>query len=159
MARLMLVLGAVLVSCMATTSCGPASDGPGSGPVPPCSLLTVPEIRAAIDAAWSPGRQQVSEGDTDAIGCAFSSPKGFVILWSSAQDAEAGYRSSRAAPTQQPQQDLSGVGYEGYAYTSPGNVQEVHLLKGDAYVSVAVGAGAPPGTARHFGDLVVAGLP
>ncbi|ABW13169.1 hypothetical protein Franean1_3774 [Parafrankia sp. EAN1pec] len=92
-----------------------------------------------IDAAWSPGRQQVPEGDTDAIGCAFSSPKGFVILWSSAQDAEAGYRSSRAAPAQQPQEDLSGVGYEGYTYTSPGNVQEVRLLKGDAYVSVTVG--------------------
>ncbi|MCK9903993.1 hypothetical protein MXD63_28575 [Frankia sp. Cpl3] len=150
----MVTLGAVLVSCLATTSCGSAP-----GPVPPCPLLEVREIQARIDASWSQGRQWESEGNTDAIGCNFRSPRGFVTIWSEEKNAAEYYRSSRDAPVQQPQEDMGGVGYEGYAYTSPGNVQEVHLLKGDAYIQVIVGAGAVPGTARHFGDLVVARLP
>ncbi|KQC37752.1 hypothetical protein UK82_14185 [Frankia sp. ACN1ag] len=159
MVRLAFASGAVLVSCVVTASCSSASGAAAPRPVPPCSLLHAPEVRAAIEASWSPGRQGASEGDTDAIGCTFQSSKGFVTVWSSAKDTEAGYQSSRAAPAQRPQQDLSGAGYVGYSYTSPGNVQEVHLLKGAAYISVVVGAGAAPGTARHLGDLIVARLP
>ncbi|WP_261571131.1 hypothetical protein [Frankia gtarii] len=128
-------------------------------PVPPCPLLTVPDIRAAVEASWSQGSQLASEGNTDAIGCTFTSPRGFVTVWSSARDAETNYRSSRAVPAHQPQQDAGGPGHQGYTYTSPGNVQEAHLLKGEAYVSVIVGAGAAPGIARHFGDLIAARLP
>ncbi len=159
LARLVVASGAVLVSCLVAASCSTASEAAAPQPVPPCSLLHAQELRAAIDASWSPGRQGASEGDTDAIGCTFQSSKGFVTVWSAAKDAEADYQSSRAAAAHRPQQDASGVGYLGYTYASPGNVQEVHLLKGEAYVSVVVGAGAAPGTARHLGELIVPRLP
>ena len=50
-------------------------------------------------------------------------------------------------------------GYRAYTCTTATNIQYMYVRKGDTYLRVDIGAGAPPGAARRLGALAAARLP
>ncbi|WP_261554472.1 hypothetical protein [Frankia tisae] len=141
----------ILTAAATFTACG---STPAAEPAPPCSLLTPSEISAAISAPVRPGTASPAEGDGGkTVLCFFRSPKGFVTV--AVRSAEAAYRASAVVPGYRPRLSLHGPGYVGYTYTSPYDVQESFLLKGQNYVHIIIGAGAGPEAIRSLSTRAI----
>ncbi|EFC81936.1 hypothetical protein [Parafrankia sp. EUN1f] len=133
-----------------------ACDNPvQSPPFATCELLTAEEVTRAVGAQFTEGQPFPGEGAPVVIGCPYGSPKGWVTVWATRENADSEYRHLRGLPYRQPTEDVSGSGYKAFTYTSGGNIQDFYAVKGGVYVNVTVGAGAEPGTARALGEIAV----
>ncbi|WP_045875211.1 hypothetical protein [Pseudofrankia sp. DC12] len=148
-----LLVAAGLLSGLAT-ACG--SSGPASQAVAPCPLLTPAEISAAVGSTFARGREQVSEGQSKRIGCWYNSPKGYASLWTW-RGAGPGARSAPSCSGKF--ENADGASYRALVCTTGADIQTAYVSKGNNYLSLEIGAGAPPGAARTLGRLAATRLP
>jgi hypothetical protein len=138
--------------------CGSAGSVPDA--VAPCSLLTAAEVSGEAGSVFRQGSEFPSESDHRTLGCPYGSPKGWTRLWTTSSDA--GTRVGWQDPPVCPDGELGnadGPGYRAYTCTTPTNIQYMYVRKGDNYLRVDIGAGAPPDAARHLGALAATRLP
>ncbi|MBL7499456.1 hypothetical protein I6A84_17840 [Frankia sp. CNm7] len=147
------VAGLVLALAHAA-ACG--SAGSAAQAAPPCSLLTAAEVSAEAGSTFQQGTAFPSVSDQQVLGCPYGSPKGWVRVWTSrgSSGASAGWQDPPACPDGRLER-ADGAGYRAYACTTGANIQSMYVAKGDNYLEITIGAGAPPGAARALGALAV----
>jgi hypothetical protein len=152
--RLTASLAASGLLAAALAACGGSGKPPAAAA--PCPLLTAAEISSAAGATFKAGRPETSDANHAVLGCWYSSPKGYAVLWSW-RGAGPGARAAPACSGRLQQAD--GSGYRGFFCKTSTDVQTMYVAKGNYYLDLEIGAGAAPGAARTLGALAATRLP
>ncbi|WP_131831496.1 hypothetical protein [Pseudofrankia asymbiotica] len=128
--------------------------------VAPCSLLTATEVSLEAGSTFLQGSESPSEGDHRTLQCPYQSPKGWTYVWTArgAGGTSVGWQEPPRCPDGE-LENADGPGYRAYTCTTGTNIQYMRVRKGDNYLRVDVGAGAPPAAGRRLGALAAARLP